>query len=154
MKIFSKDVVGGRETDSSIHNTSNSLPNTVKTSMTLVWHKLLQTIHLSFPLPKRNQELQVDMLLIQVCLRDWDEKINETVNTIDMIHIGSGLADFSSVQEIACWTSECCHCITIRRFWLKSTFNVSESECEAAYLRSICVYHGTVCTFIFIIWYL
>lgn len=41
------------------------------------------------------------MLLIQVCLRDLDEKINETVNTIDMINIGSGLAGFSSVQEIA-----------------------------------------------------
>lgn len=30
MKIFSKDVVGAREADSPIHNTSNSLPNTVK----------------------------------------------------------------------------------------------------------------------------
>lgn len=29
MKIVSKDVVGGRETDSPIHNTSISLPNTV-----------------------------------------------------------------------------------------------------------------------------
>lgn len=58
------------------------------------------------------------MLLIQVCLTDLDEKINKTDNTIDMINIGSGLSDFSSVQEIACWTSEYCHCVTIRRLWL------------------------------------
>lgn len=99
----------------------------LKNNMTLVWHKLLQTIHLSFPLPNRNQELWVDMLLIQVCLRDLDEKINETVNTVDVIYIGSGLADFSSVQEIACWTSECCHCVAIRRLWLWKALSMSVS---------------------------
>lgn len=71
-----------------------------------------------FPLLNRNQELWVDMLPIQVCLRDLDEKINETVNTIDMINIGSGLAGFSNAQEIVYQTSECCHCVTLRRLWL------------------------------------
>lgn len=99
----------------------------LKNNMTLVWHKLLQTIHLSFSLLNGNQELWVDMLLIQVCLTDLDEKINKTDNTIDMINIGSGLSDFSSVQEIACWTSEYCHCVTIRRLWLWKALSVSVS---------------------------
>lgn len=107
--------------------TTLQTPNQIqlKNNMTLVWHKLLQTIHLSFQLLNRNQELWVNMLLIQVCLRDLDEKINETVDTTYVINIGSGLADFSSVWEKACWTSECCHCVTIRRLWLWKALSMS-----------------------------
>lgn len=82
------------------------------------------------------------MLFIQVCLRDLDEKINETVNIIDMINTGSGLLDFTSVQEIACWTWVLSLCNNLEIMAMKSTFNVSESDCEARYLRSICVCSG------------